>query len=397
MWKTVKLGDIADVKAGNPAPQDKIFFENGVYPFVRTSDVGKVKIGSLSDANDKLNQQGIAKLKLFPKGTILFPKSGASTFLNHRVILEMDAYVASHLATIKSKQDVISDKYLWYFLQTIDAANLVADSSYPSLNTKTIQSISVPLPPLAEQERIVAKLDAAFAKIDEAVELVQERFSRVEKALGQIVDIELSELREEYESCSLGEMLESVEYGTSTKCSKTGKYPVLRMGNMQTGSFVMDDLVYLDSDEELEKYRVRKDDVFFNRTNSALHVGKAAIYDGGSDCLFAGYLIRLNYSDDVLDGRFLNYYLNAPSTRAYGYSVMTSSVNQSNINGTKLKEYPFIKVDLKTQQCIRKKLDDLTALLSQVHFLLGKSLNEYAQLKSAILAQELQPSQGEAA
>ena len=100
MWETVKLEDIADVKAGNPAPQDKNLFENGVYPFVRTSDVGKVKVGSLTDANDKLNQKGIAKLKLFPKGTILFPKSGASTFLNHRVILEMDAYVASHLATI---------------------------------------------------------------------------------------------------------------------------------------------------------------------------------------------------------------------------------------------------------------------------------------------------------
>ena len=169
MWKTVKLEDIADVKAGNPAPQDKNLFEHGVYPFVRTSDVGKVKVGSLSDANDKLNQQGIAKLKLFPKGTILFPKSGASTFLNHRVILEMDAYVASHLATIKSKQDDVSDKYLWYFLQNIDAADLVADSAYPSLNTKTIQSIPISLPPLEEQERIVAKLDAAFAEIDEAV------------------------------------------------------------------------------------------------------------------------------------------------------------------------------------------------------------------------------------
>ena len=181
MWKTVKLDDIADVKAGNPAPQDKNFFENGVYPFVRTSDVGKVKVGSLSDANDKLNQQGIAKLKLFPKGTILFPKSGASTFLNHRVILEMDAYVASHLATIKSKQDNISDKYLWYFLQTIDAADLVADSSYPSLNTKTIQSISVPLPPLEEQERIVARLDAAFAEIDGAVEKAQAKVKEIKK------------------------------------------------------------------------------------------------------------------------------------------------------------------------------------------------------------------------
>ena len=173
MWKTVKLGDIAEVKAGNSAPQDKALFEGGTYPFVRTSDVGKIKVGAISDSNDKLNEKGIAKLKLFKKGTILFPKSGASTFLNHRVMLDLDAYVSSHLATIKSKYEEVTDKYIWYYLQLIDAAKLVADSAYPSLNTKTIQEIFVALPPLAEQQRIVAKLDAAFVEIDSAKQAIQ--------------------------------------------------------------------------------------------------------------------------------------------------------------------------------------------------------------------------------
>ena len=402
MWKTVQLGDICDISIGKtPSRRENRFWDKEKQTdnvWLSISDLTSVTGKYISDSKEHLSDEGAKMFKPVPQDTLVmsFKLSIGKLAFTQRELRTNEAIAA----LIIKDESLVSKEFLYYFLSSLDWEAIAGNDvkvKGKTLNKKKLNTLSIVLPPLAEQKRIVAKLDTAFAEIDRAVEFVQERFSRVEKALGQIVDIELSELREEYESCSLGEMLESVEYGTSTKCSKTGKYPVLRMGNMQTGSFVMDDLVYLDSDEELEKYRVRKDDVFFNRTNSALHVGKAAIYDGGSDCLFAGYLIRLNYSDDVLDGRFLNYYLNAPSTRAYGYSVMTSSVNQSNINGTKLKEYPFIKVDLKTQQCIRKKLDDLTALLSQVHFLLGKSLNEYAQLKSAILTQELQPPQNEAA
>ena len=195
MWKTVKIGNVAEVKAGNSAPQDKSLFEGGTHPFVRTSDVGKIKIGTLTDSNDKLNEKGIAKLNPYKRGTILFPKSGASTFLNHRVKLNIDAYVSSHLATIKSKLEEVTDEYLWYFLQTIDAAQLVADSSYPSLNIKTIQSIPVPLPPLAEQQRIVAKLDAAFAEIDEASE-------KIIKARDPIAQLYINFLRNELRDSS---------------------------------------------------------------------------------------------------------------------------------------------------------------------------------------------------
>tara|TARA_Y100000768_G_scaffold44238_1_gene28947 strand:+ start:1368 stop:2504 length:1137 start_codon:yes stop_codon:yes gene_type:complete len=375
IWNTAKLGDACFVRRGTTITK-----KNAV-----EGDVPVIGGGTKPTYfHNEPNREA---------GCITISGSGASAGFVNRWDVPI---FASDCSTVEPKDEMQLPKFVYYYLlsqQQFIYNNFRSGAAQPHVYAKDIETLDFPILPLAEQERIVAKLDAAFTEIDGAVELGQERLSRAAIALGQIVDNELIELREEHESCSLGEMLESVEYGTSTKCSKTGKYPVLRMGNMQTGSFVMDDLVYLDSDKELEKYRVRKGDVFFNRTNSALHVGKAAIYDGGSDCLFAGYLIRLNYSDDVLDGRFLNYYLNAPSTRAYGYSVMTSSVNQSNINGTKLKEYPFIKVDLKTQHCIRKKLDDITALLYQVNFLLGKSLSEYAQLKLAILAQELQPSE----
>ena len=125
MTKTVKLYDVATISTGNSAPQDEKLFEDGIYNFVRTSDVGKIRKGIIFEARDKLNDKGILKLKIFPKGTILFPKSGASTFLNHRVMLGIDAYVSSHLATIKGDNTKVLDSYLLYILQTIDAANLL--------------------------------------------------------------------------------------------------------------------------------------------------------------------------------------------------------------------------------------------------------------------------------
>lgn len=160
--QAVLLGDISTVSAGNPAPQDKALFANGTYPFIRTSDVGQVRFGSINSAADYLNAQGIKKLKRYEKGTILIPKSGASTFLNHRVIMDVDGYVASHLATIRAHDDMAEPRFLLYWLSTVQAQDLIQDHKYPSLNLSVIKSIQVPLPPLPEQQRIIAILDDAF-------------------------------------------------------------------------------------------------------------------------------------------------------------------------------------------------------------------------------------------
>jgi type I restriction enzyme S subunit len=166
-WPVKTLGEVAQVGAGNSAPQDKALFKNGVHRFVRTSDVGQVRIGHLSQSADLLNDQGVRGLREFRAGVTLIPKSGASTFLNHRVQLAKPCFVSSHLAVVDPNPTLMDDTFMFYFLQTVRSQDLIQDQNYPSLNLPAISSINVLVPPLEEQKRIVELLDAATAHVTE--------------------------------------------------------------------------------------------------------------------------------------------------------------------------------------------------------------------------------------
>ena len=166
-WPVKTLGEVALVGAGNSAPQDKELFKGGIHRFVRTSDVGLVRIGRLGESADLLNDAGAEGLREFRAGVTLIPKSGASTFLNHRVQLTKPCFVSSHLAVVDSNPEVMDDTFMFYFLQTVRSQDLIQDQSYPSLNLPAISGINVLVPPLEEQKRIVVLLDAATARVTE--------------------------------------------------------------------------------------------------------------------------------------------------------------------------------------------------------------------------------------
>lgn len=164
-WEIRQLSELAVVAAGNSAPQDNALFADGTIPFFRTSDVGRIRFGDIETATNLLNDRGADRLRRFPRGTILFPKSGASTFLNHRVMMQAEGCVSSHLATITAKLEHAEPRFLLYFLATVQAQDMVQDHAYPSLNLPLIACIKVPAPPLPEQRRIVAILDGAFESL----------------------------------------------------------------------------------------------------------------------------------------------------------------------------------------------------------------------------------------
>ena len=173
-YEMVRLGDVAEVSSGNSAPQDSALFEDGIYPFCRTSDVGKVHISNnFSEIQDKLNKNGVKGLKLFKKGTILFPKSGASILLNHRVLLAVDSYVSSHLATIYADTTKALPEYLFALLCKVDARDLVPDTGYPSLKCSDLANIEIPLPPLDVQQQIVDEIENKQSAINHAREIIK--------------------------------------------------------------------------------------------------------------------------------------------------------------------------------------------------------------------------------
>ena len=245
------------------------------------------------------------------------------------------------------------------------------------------KNIKIPIPPIQEQKNIVSILDQAFEAIDKVK-------ANIEKNL-----INSKELYESYlwqvmadkkwNRVRLSDVCIKVEYGSSSKSESMGKVPVLRMGNIQNGKFDWSDLVYSNNKDEIEKYELKFDDVLFNRTNSPELVGKTAIYKGEKPAIFAGYLIRIHRKKDLINADFLNYYLNSLIAVNYGRSVMSASINQANINGTKLKTYPIPLPSLKEQKEIVKKLDRLSEENRMLQKKIEQKLLNLEELKKSIL------------
>ena len=175
------------------------------------------------------------------------------------------------------------------------------------------------------------------------------------------------------------------EYGTAAKSSNQGEIPVVRMGNIKKGRIDWGNLVYSSDKEEIAQYSLRAGDVLFNRTNSPELVGKTAIYRGERSALFAGYLVRVNQIDQVASGPYVAYFLNSPRAREHGKSVKTDGVNQSNINGTKLQEYPFPICTTTEQTEIVRILDARLAAAEMLDAEIDDALARADALRQSIL------------
>ena len=176
-----------------------------------------------------------------------------------------------------------------------------------------------------------------------------------------------------------------VEYGTAAKSAAAGGVPVLRMGNIQKSTFDWADLVYTSDDKEIAEYLLHDGDVLFNRTNSPELVGKTAIYKGERSAVFAGYLIRVNHIRTVVDGQYLNLFLNSHIARQYGNNVKTDGVNQSNINGTKLSNYPFPYCSIEEQGEIAGILEKTLSVLDETEADIVEELQKANVLRQSIL------------
>ena len=169
-WVYVRLDQTAIVVAGNPAPQGSEYFQNGKFNLVRVHDMGVNGNNTfLTKTRDQINDKAAVNMRLISSNSVLFTKSGASTLLNQRAILAKDSYVVSHIAAALPFNGVES-KWLFYFLQLVDFSTLAHATNMPSLPLSRAKAIRVPLAPMNEQTRIVAKIEELFSELDKGVE-----------------------------------------------------------------------------------------------------------------------------------------------------------------------------------------------------------------------------------
>lgn len=311
---------------------------------------------------------------------------------------KFEAYQRTYVVSIHSP--FITEYIYHYFMyRWVDYnKDKMFGTAIPYIRLGNLQDFSVPLAPLAEQQRIVDRIESLFAKLDEAKEKAQtvlESFeTRIAAILHKAFTGELTaKWREEHgagmeswKSKTIDDICHSLKYGTAKKSEPTGKVVVIRMGNLQHGEIVWDDLAYSNDSEDIEKYRLVEGDVLFNRTNSPALVGKTSIYRGEYPAIYAGYLIKLDYDRSQVVGDYLNYSLNTVDAKDYCNSVKTDGVNQSNINAKKIGAYKMPIPSMPEQTEIVRILDNLLAKEQQAKEAAEAVLEKIDLMKKSVLA-----------
>ena len=209
------------ITSGQSAPQGNLYFNNGIYPFIRANSlnyINNIYVDILK--TDKINDLALKKykLELFDKGTILFPKSGKSIDTDNIAMLPDKSYVVSHLACLKSDDEIIN-KYLFYILRHFKISNFqINKSDYPSINIKDIENKSFPFPTIEKQKEIISLMEEQENIILEQEKIIKELNER-------IISFDFSKY--ENKSIKLNEII-SLEYGISLPEKKRilGEYPV---------------------------------------------------------------------------------------------------------------------------------------------------------------------------
>ncbi len=408
-WCWVRLGEICQI-IGGFAFQSCGYVKQGVR-IIRISDFNDYGFIDKDivryEYDEYLNQYEIQEndiLLCMTGGTvgknIIVPKLRERLFINQRV------------AIIRAKFQVLQ-KYIYATIRS-DLVQKIINRSKNSLNDnismKVINNFPVPLPPLAEQKRIVGALEASLklvdtiakdsADLDKALNFLRQKVLdmamrgllveqcqedgnasdllnqiRAEKAAlikaGKIKkEKPLPEIKEEEKPFAipanwcwvrLGDLCSNIRYGTSNKSEKIGTVIVLRMGNIQNGAIDYSDLVYTSDAEDIETYKLEYGDLLFNRTNSKELVGKTAIYKAEYPAIYAGYLVRVTTL--IAKSEYLNFTMQSEYYKEWCRRVRSDGVNQSNINAEKLKKLLIPLPPLAEQKRIVAKIEQINALI----------------------------------
>jgi type I restriction enzyme, S subunit len=250
-------------------------------------------------------------------------------------------------------------------------------SAQPGLSVDNIRKLLIAVPTLPEQQVIGHFLQHETTKIDALMEeqwrligLLKEKRQAiishaVTKGLNPDASMKdsgvewLGNVPQHWPVYTLKRALSEVDYGISESLNSEGAVAILRMGNIQDGKVVMDDLKYTDSVDPA--LILREGDLLYNRTNSLDLIGKVGMYTGvhPQPVSFASYLVRLRMVA-ASQPTYFAYLLNTEGILAIARSNAFVAIGQCNLNPTRYAQILIALPPRQEQDEIAKYLDERT-------------------------------------
>ncbi|MGS4809651.1 restriction endonuclease subunit S [Streptococcus sp. Z554] len=373
--------------------------KDGLYPVISQSK--EAVIGYFNDTN---------KLLVIKKPVIIF--GDHTTVVKY---IDFNFVVGADGIKIFEPIDDIEPKFLKYSIDFL-SIGLEKKGGY-SRHYKFIKNLSLPVPPLAEQKRIVEKIEELLPLVeryekawtrleelnkkfpldmqkailgqaiqgklvdqraeegtgqelykaiqDEKEKLIEEGKLKKQKALPNITEDEIPfEIPDTWKWVRLGEISKSVQYGYNAPAKNKGRIKMVRISDIQGDSVCWDTVPYCDiREEEIEQYLLKNNDILFARTGGT--VGKSFLVKNIREkAIYAGYLIRTQYGKNIVP-QFLKYFM---GSELYWAQLRTGTIAtaQPNCNGQTLSKMILPLPPLAEQQRIVEKIEELLPLVEKL-------------------------------
>lgn len=276
VWAETTLGDVTTFASGYAFPHGHQGKRSGTWPFFKVSDMNTAANARvMTVAANWIDESDRATLgaRVWPAGTVIFPKVGAALLTEKRRMLGCEATFDNNVMGLCPSEHILSD-FLLLFMETVRLADYVQAGAVPSINQSHVARIALALPPHGEQRRIadlLGECDSAFDRNrGEQIAVTQLRSALLADLLAPR-DGWLSTPLVEVADIRLGKMLsrQSREHPDTS--------PYLRNANVQWGELRRGDLreMHFSESEKLE-FALRAGDVLVCEGGE---VGRCAVLD----------------------------------------------------------------------------------------------------------------------
>jgi type I restriction enzyme S subunit len=359
-WEVVKLGEVADVNYGK----------------ANTKEIGNIPV---------VGSGGIytsTKTPLVNYPTIVIGRKGTAG----KAWLFLKPCYPSDTTFYLSWEKEIDVNFIYNYMVLNPLSGEHAKTTLPSLQKSDLLNFALPLPPLAEQQKIAAVL-SAVQEAKEKTQVVIDAIKALKKSMMKhlftygpvppeetenvpLKETEIGKVPEDWEVVKLGDLstkkLIKVQFGFP--CGKwndkgIGIAQVRPFNINENGNIDLTVLKYIETDNDIGNYLLQKEDIIFNNTNSEELVGKTAFWkDGKIKYVLSNHMTIIRIVDkSKLNAYFLAKYLHKRWNDGFYKTICRRHVNQSSISLARLNDIALPLPPLPVQQSIASILSAIDA------------------------------------
>lgn len=322
---------------------------------------------------------------------VLLGEDGApflDAYANKAYMITGKSWVNNHAHILRSKYN---NSFLCYYLNYFNYKGYVSGTTRLKLTQSDMKRIPIPVPPIAEQERIVSQIEESLSQLDSAVETLKKSKQQLEVYRDTVLK---SAFTGSYPCKPLAEISKAISgYAFKSKLyDNSGRYRVVKIGNVKPFhfDFSRDNTRTNEFDEKIiEKYLLKQGDCIITLTGSRgkRDYGFVAMINDENDYMLNQRVAALRFDISVAYPKFFMYYLSSIDYRNKFFSYETGNVGQGNVGIKALIEPEVIVPSLQEQKRIVKRIESQLSVCDCIEQTVNQSLQQAEALRQSILKQ----------